>query len=73
MEVSLFANYANNGTTESVFRNDSTNHTSKYTSTQGSQGSKISLHKAALLAALTMTNDVNYTAEEFGSTKHKGI
>ena len=41
--------------TESVFTNDSTNHTvSIHTSTQGSQGSKISLHKAALLGALTM-------------------
>ena len=39
--------------------------TSIHTSTQGS---KISLHKAALLAALTMTNDVNFTAEEFGTT-----
>ena len=67
--VSLFANFANDGATESVFRNDSTNHTvSIHTSTQGSQGSKISLHKAALLAALTMTNNANFTAEEFGTT-----
>jgi flagellin len=64
--VSLFANYANNGTTESVFRNDSTNHTvSIHTSTQGSQGSKISLHKAALLAALTINNDANKSAGKF--------
>ena len=72
----MFANYSSPATgaaVESVFRNDSTNHTvSIHTSTQGSQGSKISLHKAALLAALTMTNDVNQTAEEFGSTKHTG-
>ena len=57
--VSLFANYSSPATgaaVESVFRNDSTNHTvSIHTSTQGSAGSKISLHKAALLAALTMT------------------
>jgi flagellin len=67
--VSLFANYANNGTTESVFRNDSTNHTvSIHTSTQGSQGSKISLHKAALLGALTMQNNSNYTADEYNSS-----
>ena len=74
--VSLFANYSSPATgaaVESVFRNDSTNHTvSIHTSTQGSAGSKISLHKSALLAALTMTNDVNFTAEEFGSTKHTG-
>jgi flagellin len=53
--ASLFANFANDGTTESIFRNASTNHTiSIHTSTQGSQGSKISIHQAALLAALTM-------------------
>ena len=70
--VSLFANYANNGTTESVFRNDSTNHTvSIHTSTQGSAGSKISLHKAALLGALTMTNNVNQTAAAFSSADFK--
>ena len=66
--VSLFANFAVNGTTESVFRTDSTNNTvSIHTSTQGSAGSKISLHKAALLAALTMTNDANQTAAAFGT------
>ena len=70
--VSLFANYANNGTTESVFRNDSTNHTvSIHTSTQGSAGSKISLHKAALLGALTMTNDASQTAAAFGTADFK--
>jgi flagellin len=70
--VSLFANYANNGTTESVFRNDSTNHTvSIHTSTQGSAGSKISLHKAALLGALTMTNDANQTAVAFSTADFK--
>ena len=64
--VSLFANYANDGTTESEFRKDSTNHTvSIHTSTQGSQGSKISLHKAALLAALTINNDANKSAGKF--------
>ena len=70
--VSLFANFANNGTTESVFRNDSTNHTvSIHTSTQGSAGSKISLHKAALLGALTMTNDASQTAAAFGTADFK--
>ena len=53
--VSLFANFAINGTTESVFRTDSTNNTiSIHTSPDGSSGSKVSLHKAALLSALTI-------------------
>ena len=53
--VSLFANFANDGTTESVFRTDSTNNTiSIHTSPDGSNGSKLSLHKAALLGALTL-------------------
>ncbi|MDA8824108.1 flagellin [Opitutales bacterium] len=69
---SLFANFANDGTTESVFRNASTNHTiSIHTSTQGSQGSKISIHQAALLGALTMTNDASQTAAAFGTADFK--
>ena len=60
--VSLFAMTSNSGT-ESIFRDtpDATNHTvSIHTSTQGSVGSKISLHKAKLLAALTMeVGDLN--------------
>jgi flagellin len=67
--VSLFANYSSPETgaaVESEFRKDSTNHTvSIHTSTQGSQGSKISLHKAALLAALTINNDANKSAGKF--------
>ena len=54
--VSLFANTGNTGD-QSVFRDaaDATNNTvSIHTSTQGSGGSKVSLHKAKLLAALTM-------------------
>jgi flagellin-like hook-associated protein FlgL len=52
--VSLFANTSNSGD-QSVFKKDTTSNTvSIHTSTQGSQGSKISLHKAALLAALTL-------------------
>ena len=61
--VSLFANYAVDGTTESIFRDtaDATNNTvSIHTSTQGSEGSKISLHKSKMLAALTMeAGDLN--------------
>jgi flagellin-like hook-associated protein FlgL len=55
--VSLFANFATDGTTESVFRDatDATNNTvSIQTSTQGSSGSKVSLHKAKFLAAITL-------------------
>ena len=54
--VSLFANFSNSGD-QSVFRDatDSTNNTvSIHTSTQGADGSKISLHKSKLLAALTL-------------------
>jgi len=59
--VSLFANFASpvGSTTESIFKNDGTSNTvSIHTSTQGSAGSKISLHKAALLAALTIKDDL---------------
>ena len=56
--ASLFANFSSPETgaaTESVFRKASTNHTiSIHTSTQGADGSKISIHQSALLAALTM-------------------
>ena len=53
--VSLFANFALDGTTRSVFRTGSTNNTiSIHTSPDGSSGSKVSLHKAALLSALTI-------------------
>jgi len=54
--VSLFANTGNTGA-QSVFRDvaDDTNNTvSIQTSTQGSSGSKVSLHKAKFLAAITL-------------------
>jgi flagellin len=54
--VSLFANTGNTGA-QSVFRDvgDATNNTvSIQTSTQGSSGSKVSLHKAKFLAAITL-------------------
>jgi flagellin-like hook-associated protein FlgL len=61
--VSLFANISSPETgtaTESVFKDESTSNTvSIHTSTQGSAGSKISLHKAALLAALTIKDDLS--------------
>ena len=61
--ASLFAMTSNTGQ-ESVFRNVSRNHTiSIHTSTQGSEGSKISIHQAGLLAALTMeTGDLDRSA-----------
>jgi flagellin len=67
--ASLFANFANDGTTESEFRKASTNHTiSIHTSTQGSQGSKISIHQAALLGALTIKNNADFDAAVFSGT-----
>jgi flagellin len=65
--VSLFANFAIDGTTESVFRTDSTNNTiSIHTSPNGSDGSKLSLHKAALLGALTLDAS-DLTAKAFST------
>ena len=56
--VSLFANFALDGTTESLFRTDSTNNTiSIHASPDGSAGPKVSLHKAALLSAITIDAD----------------
>jgi len=70
--VSLFANYSTDGTAESVFKNDSTSfNLSIHTSAQGSSGSKISIHKAALLAAITMTNDADQTAAAFTTADFK--
>jgi flagellin len=70
--VSLFANNSTDGTTESVFKNDSTSfNLSIHTSAQGSSGSKISIHKAALLAAITMTNDADQTAAAFTTADFK--
>ena len=56
--VSLFANFALDGTTESLFRTDSTNNTiSIHASADGSTGPKVSLHRAALLSAITIDAD----------------
>jgi flagellin len=67
--VSIFANESSPETgapTESIFKNDGTSYTvSIHTSTQGAVGSKISLHKAALLAALTIKDDL--TAQDANS------
>ena len=70
--VSLFANSSTDGSAESVFKNDNTSfNLSIHTSAQGSSGSKISIHKAALLAAITMTNDANQTAAAFTTADFK--
>jgi flagellin len=70
--ASLFANFSMSqaGTsTESIFRDNSTNRTiSIHTSTQGSQGTKISIHQAALLGALTITNNTTFDAAVFSGT-----
>jgi flagellin len=56
--VSLFANFALDGTTDSLFRTDSTNNTiSIHASADGSTGPIVSLHKAALLSAITIDAD----------------
>ena len=56
--VSLFANFALDGTTDSLFRTDSTNNTiSIHASSDGSTGPIVSLHRAALLSALTIEAD----------------
>ena len=70
--VSIFANESSPATgtpTESIFKNDGTSNTvSIHTSTQGAAGSKISLHKAALLGALTITNNTTFDAAVFSGT-----
>ena len=69
--VSLFANFALDGTTRSIFRNDSTNNTiSIHTSPDGSSGSKVSLHRAALLSALTLRSDGNKAAAAFSTANN---
>ena len=59
--ASLFANYSSPETgspVESIFKDSTRNHTiSIHTSDQGTTGTKISLHKSALLAALTIQSD----------------
>ena len=63
--VSLFANFGGIGaSTESVFRTDSTNNTiSIHASSDGSTGPKVSLHRAALLSAITVRSDTKAAVE----------
>jgi flagellin len=71
--VSLFANFALDGTTESLFRTASTNNTiSIHASTDGSSGSKVSLHKATMLSALTVTDNGTLAAASFETTSANG-
>ena len=61
--VSLFAIQNHLGSVNSVFRNSSTNNTvSIHTSPDGNDGAKVSLHKAALLSAITITAATPTTA-----------
>jgi flagellin len=61
--VSLFANYDNSGTQQITFDSAETNWNtlSIHTSTRGSTGPKISIHKAALQAALTLNTNGTMT------------
>ena len=76
--ASLFANTTTRtGGTETLFKgNDQEDHTiSIFTSDNGAEGTKISIHRASLLSALTITdNGTTYVSEEFGTTanRHKG-
>jgi len=64
--VSLFANFALDNSTRSVFRDISTNHTiSIHASPDGSTGPKVSLHKAALLSAITIDANDLTTGQAF--------
>jgi flagellin len=67
--VSLFANSDNSGT-EIIFKSAETNWNtlSIHTSTRGSTGPKISIHKAALQAALTL-----HTETLIGATHSEGL
>tara|TARA_B100001540_G_scaffold233657_1_gene207869 strand:+ start:1169 stop:2104 length:936 start_codon:yes stop_codon:yes gene_type:complete len=61
--VSLFAIQNHLGSVNSVFRDSSTNNTvSIHTSPDGNDGAKVSLHKAALLSAITITAATPTTA-----------
>ena len=69
--ASIFANTTTrNGSTEVLFGGTALeDHTiSIFTSDNGSAGTKISIHRSALLSALTITNDANKNSDEFGTT-----
>ena len=71
--VSLFAIRNHTDSVDSVFRNASTNNTvSVHTSPDGTTGSKVSLHKSALLSALTITDANVDTAASWQSSNNTG-
>lgn len=71
--VSLFAIRNHTDSVDSVFRNAATNNTvSVHTSPDGTTGSKVSLHKAALLSALTITAANVDTAASWQSSNNTG-
>jgi flagellin len=66
--VSLFAVSSTIGGLDSIYKAAATNNTvSLHTSSDGSAGSKVSLHKAALLSALTITAATPATAASYQS------
>ena len=73
--VSLFAQYTEKkGSTEAVFggTKDQDNTLTVYTSSSGSAGSKVSMHKSALLSALTFNTGTLGTALAYTSGTNSG-
>ena len=73
--VSLFAQYTEKkGSTEAVFggTKDQDNTLTVYTSSSGSAGSKVSIHKSALLSALTFNTGTLGTALAYTSGTNSG-
>ena len=68
---SLFAQTGNNGQA-TVFKGANNHTISIHTSDQGTRGTKISLHRSALLSALTITNDGGTRASKaFSDTSNR--
>jgi flagellin len=71
--VSLFAIRNHNDSVNSVFRDSATHNTvSIHTSSDGSTGSKLSLHKATMLSALTITAANVNTADAWQDSNNTG-
>ena len=72
--VSLFAIQNHLGSVNSVFRDSSTNNTvSIHTSPDGNDGAKVSLHKAALLSAITITAATPTTAAAWQDADNSAV
>ena len=72
--VSLFAIQNHLGSANSVFRDASTNNTvSIHTSPDGNDGAKVSLHKAALLSAITITAATPTTAAAWQDADNSAV